>query len=97
MILYIKNEKRERLNEIIDFENIDIKISTELDEEISDTFLVNSENVTNLKIEKFEIVFEINNEFDVKFVVKIVVWIKKLFLSFSWLKRNFIVLIIFFA
>ena len=66
IILYVKNEKRDRYDENNDFDVA--KMTNE-----TNNFFVCFENVTNLNIENFEIVFD-------KIVVKIVIEILFLFL-----------------
>ena len=90
MRLSINNEKRERIDEMIDFRNIDVNVSNEIDEKInenvSDAFLDRFENVTNLNIENFDVVVvdEIIDEIVCEIVDEIVE-----ILFFSLLKFRF--------
>ena len=49
-------ERRERFDEMTDFRSIDVDVSNEVDEEVNDAFLDDSENVTDLDIENFVVV-----------------------------------------
>ena len=65
----VNNEKRKHIDKIIDFRNINVNVSNEINKKINNAFFDRFENVTNLNIENFVVVL---NEIDKIVIVKIV-------------------------